>query len=401
MNRALVISIASAGLAVMIGSGVRSSFGIFLLPISESLGTGREVFSFAVGVNTIVFGLPLAGMIADWIGSRLVLVGGGLLYAAGLILMTTATEPFMLTVSMGLFVGLALSAVSFVVVLGAVGQLVTPESRSRTFGLITAMGSSGMFVVPPVAQFLLSQWGWQTALLILAVIAASVMVCAFGLPSARIDRTGLHGVEEPFSDMMLKAARHSGYLLLVTGFFVCGFHVSFVGIHLHPYLTDSGLSAEIATAALSLIGGFNIAGSYLFGWLGDRYRKKYLLSFIYFGRAVAFCLFFFLPVTQTSALIFAAAIGFLWLATVPLTSGTVAQIFGPRYLSTLYGIAFLSHQIGGFLGVWLAGKLYDSTGTYELVWYLSMALGVFAALIHAPIADEPLRARKIETPQPA
>lgn len=399
MDRRLLIAIACAGLSVMIGSGIRQSFGLFLQPISDALGTGREIFSLAVGINTIVFGLPLAGFLSDWIGSRIVLLGGGLLFSVGLLLLSVVQSPALLYLSMGLMIGVGLSAASYVVVLGAVGQMVKAEHRSRTFGLITAMGSSGMFVIPPLAELFIARFDWQFALILLAFVSATILIFAFGLPKQSIDPSSAANVEASFTRMLQRAGRHSGFLLLVTGFFVCGFHVSFVGVHLPAYLTDNGVSRAAAAAALSLVGGFNIVGSYLFGWLGDRYRKKYLLSAIYLGRAIVFALFFFLPLSQTSALLFGAAIGFLWLATVPLTSGTVAQIFGMRYLSTLYGIVFLSHQIGGFLGVWLAGRLYDTTGTYDLIWYLAMALGLFAAFVHMPISDAPLVQSAVERPQ--
>ncbi len=390
-NRKLVvIAIISASLAVMISSGIRSSFGLFLTPITETLGTGRENLSIAFAVNNLVFGLPLVGLLSDRFGPRQVVIVGSVLYAGGLVLVTIITTTIGLVLSFGLLVGIGLSATSYVVVLGAVAQLVTEDQRSRVFGLITAMGSAGMFVVPPLAQLLLSSLGWQGAVYALAAVPAVVALMAFGLP--RRPGTQLHGaqqphVDEPFRKVLDRAARHRGFLLLTTGFFVCGFHVAFIGAHLPAYLGDKGQPEFVAAGALALVGAFNILGSMTFGWLGDRYSRKYMLSLIYLGRAVVILLFLLAPVTRTSALIFGGAIGFLWLATVPLTSGTVAHFFGARYLSTLYGIVFFSHQLGAFIGVWLGGRFYDAIGSYTPIWIAGIALGVFAALVHLPIPE--------------
>lgn len=380
----VVLAVISASLSVMLGSGIRQSFGLFLQPVSETLGTGREVFSLAIALSNIIFGLPLVGLLADRIGPRWVVVGGGLLYVAGLLLMGVIQSAGGLYVSLGVMVGLALSATSYVVVLGAVAQLVPPERRSQTFGIITATGSSGMFVVPPLAQLLLSRFGWQMTLTILAGVAAIIVLLAFGMSgkAGRQESEDTEDVlEEPFIQVLNKAKGHSGYLLLITGFFVCGFHVAFIATHLPSFLGDQGLPPLVGAGALSLVGAFNMIGSYSFGWLGDRYPKKYLLSFLYFMRSVVIATFLIFPITRTSALVFGGAIGFLWLATVPLTSGTVAQIFGTRYLSTLFGFVFFSHQVGAFLGVWLGGRLYDATGTYNLVWYMAIALGVIASTL--------------------
>ncbi len=392
-NRKLVVvAILSASLAVMLSSGIRSSFGLFLAPITETMGTGRENLSIAFAVNNLVFGLPLIGLLSDRFGPRRVLIAGSFLYAVGLILVTMVSSTLGLVLSFGLFVGVALSATNFVIVLGAVAQLVSEEQRSRVFGLITATGSAGMFVLPPLAQLLLSNLGWQGALYVLAAVSSIVALMAFGLP--RRPGTQLHGVQqphvdEPFLQVLDRAIRNRGYLLLTTGFFVCGFHVAFIGAHLPAYLGDNGQPEFVAAGALALIGAFNILGSITFGWLGDRFPRKYMLSLIYLGRAVVILLFLLAPVSRLSALIFGGAIGFLWLATVPLTSGTVALFFGPRYLSTLYGIVFFSHQIGAFIGVWLGGRIYDTSGTYLPVWIAGIALGVFAALVHLPIPERP------------
>ncbi|WP_420629929.1 MFS transporter [Candidatus Leptofilum sp.] len=393
-RQTVVIAILAAALAVMVSTGIRQSFGLFLQPISDSLGGGRESFSLAIAVSNLIYGLPLVGIIADRTGSRWVLAAGGILYGVGLLVLSRVVTAVGLQLSLGLMIGLALSATTYVVVLGAVAQLVPAKRQSSTFGIITATGSSGMFVIPPLAQLLIDNTSWQTALTVLAGVSLIIVLLAFGLPNkaGRETDDGMAtsaetAVTQPFIAILKKAKGHVGYLLLTTGFFVCGFHVAFIATHLPAFLSDNGLPTFVAAGALSLVGAFNMVGSFSFGWLGDRLRKKYLLSIIYFGRAVVIALFLLLPITQTSALLFGGAIGFLWLATVPLTSGTVAQIFGVRYLSTLYGIVFLSHQVGAFLGVWLGGRLYDATGTYNLVWYIAIGLSIFAALVHLPITD--------------
>lgn len=375
----------------MMSAGIRQSFGLFLEPMSESLNLGRGNISLAGAISNLIYGLPLVGILADRYGSRWVLLGGGLLYAAGLFVMSHVQTTLGLVGTMGIMVGFALGATTYVVVLGAVAQLVPAEKQSRSFGIITAAGSSGMFVVPPVTQVLIGRFGWQQTVIILAGFALVIVFLALGLPgrATKKDPFAAYSQEEPFIKMLRRAGKHRGYLLLIVGFFVCGFHVAFIGFHLPAFLSDSGLP-HLGGVALSLTGVFNIVGSSLFGWLGDYYRKKYLLSVIYFGRAIAFTLFLIFPITQFSALLFASTIGFLWLATVPLTSGTVAQIFGSRYLSTLFGVVFFSHQIGAFLGVWLGGRLYDSLGTYQPVWLIAIGLGLLATVVHLPISDKPI-----------
>ena len=272
-------------------------------------------------------------------------------------------------------------------------QVVPPERRSRTFGFITAAGSVGMFIVVPAAQHILNALGWRTTFAIFAGVVGLIAVLAVGYPTRKQPDAGGAPTDmssDSLTEVLAKASHHSGYWLLTIGFFVCGFHVSYVASHLPAYLTDNGLSNTAGATALSLVGLFNLFGSTLFGYLGDHYRKKYLLSGLYFGRSIIITLFLIFPVTETTAMVFGAAIGFLWLATVPLTSGTVAQIFGPRYLATLYGIVFFSHQVGSFLGVWLGGRIYDATGMYTPVWIIAIILGVLASIVHLPIADRPV-----------
>ena len=379
-------------LIILISMGTRQTFGIYLQPVTDELGIGRELFSLAIAIQSIIGGLPFAGMLSDRYGSRWVAIGGGLLFAVSMYLMSITTHWTGLMLGFGLLSGVSLSCVSYVVVLGAVAQAVPPERRSRTFGFITAAGSVGMFIVVPVAQRILNTFGWRTTFAIFAGFAGLIALLAVGYPTRKQPVTGSDSTEpsNSLTQVLAKASQHSGYWLLTIGFFVCGFHVSFVASHLPAYLTDNGLSGTAGATALSLVGLFNLFGSTLFGYLGDHYRKKYLLSGLYLGRSIIISLFIFFPVTETTAMIFGAAIGFLWLATVPLTSGTVAQIFGPRYLSTLYGIVFFSHQIGSFLGVWLGGRIYDATGMYTPVWVIAIILGVLAFIVHLPIEDRPV-----------
>lgn len=390
-RRQTTIIVLFSALAVLASMGLRQSFGLFLQPISDSLDLGREVFSLAIALQNLIFGLPLFGIIADRYGARWVVFGGALLYAVGCLLVSASQGAFELYLTLGLLIGLGLGCTTYVVVLGAVARVVHPAKRSTAFGVVTAAGSFGTFAMVPGVQWVIGYSGWQASFVVSAGLIGWVALLAFGFPQRGAAPAGPASGEHTMRQMLNKARGHSGYWLLNAGFFVCGFHVAFIATHLPSFLTDGGLSRMTGATALSLIGLCNIFGSSLFGWLGDRYRKKYLLSALYFSRAVVIGLFLFVPLTSFSALLFGGLIGFLWLATVPLTSGTVAQIFGARYLSTLYGIVFFSHQAGSFLGVWLAGRLYDATGSYDLVWWLAIALGVVAALLHLPIADRPLQ----------
>ena len=389
--RAAAVVVTCSALIVVLSMGIRQSFGIFLQPVSESLSVGREVFSLAVALQNIMFGVPLLGILADRYGARLVALPCGLLYGVALFLLSMAETPSALYVNLGLLTGLALAGTSYVVVLGAVAQVVPPSKRSTAFGLITAAGSFGMFLMIPFAQRSLSLFGWENSFMILAAAVAAIALLSLGLPNrprARTQSSLGDALEfDTMTQALNRARRHGGYWLLNAGFFVCGFHVAFIATHLPAFLSDSGVNPMTGATALSLIGIFNIGGSFLFGYLGDQHPRKWLLTLIYTARGVVITMFLLLPVTGATALLFGGAIGFLWLATVPLTSGMVAGMFGSRYLSTLYGIVFLSHQIGAFLGVWLGGRLYDTTGSYEIVWLLAVGLSIFAALVHLPISD--------------
>jgi predicted MFS family arabinose efflux permease len=390
-----IIVIACGALMVFISMGTRQSFGLFLQPIALDLSVGRETYSLAIAWQNLLFGLPLIGILADRFGSRRIAIVGGLLYAASFILLSMTGSPAGLYINLGVLAGTAIGCTSYVVVLGAAARVVPSDKRTSMFGIITATGSLGMFAVVPGIQWLIASAGWQTTFATLAVFVGITAVLGIGFPGRKTAPGGNSSAEaladsQPLSLVLSGARKHSGYLLLTAGFFVCGFHVAFIATHLPAFLTDNAVSKMAGATALAMIGLFNIVGSYLFGYLGDRLRKKYLLSFLYFARAVVISLFLVVPISNISAIVFGGAIGFLWLATVPLTSGVVAQIFGARYLSTLYGIVFFSHQIGSFLGVWLGGRVYDVTNSYDLVWILSILLAVASGILHLPITDQPV-----------
>ena len=379
----------SAGcLIALLTFGVRSGFGLFLEPMSSDLGWGREVFALAIAIQNLLWGLgqPFAGALADRYGAGRVLASGGILYALGLVLMAYTSTPLMLYMSAGVLVGLALSGAAFGIVLAAITRIVSEEKRSWALGMGTAAGSLGQFLLTPLGQAFLSAYGWSTALLLLSLLAFAVVPLA-GVLAGKPQISGA-GVQQSLRQALKEAGGHASYWYLIAGFFVCGFHVAFIQTHLPAYLKDMGMTGGIGAWAISLVGLFNIIGAYTAGILGGKYSKKYLLSFLYFARAVVIALFILLPVSPLTVYLFSAAIGLLWLSTVPLTSGLVAFMFGPRYMATLFGIVFFSHQIGAFLGVWLGGMLFDTTGSYSVVWWIGVALGVMAGLIHWPIREQ-------------
>jgi len=379
-----VVVVLAGGVIVLISMGLRQSFGIFMQPLGCVLGIDRESFGLAIALQNLMLGLPLAGYLADRFSARKIVIWGALAYALAMFLMTLVTGVPGLLLVLGVLTGTAQSATTFVVVLGAVGRVVTPERRTLAFGIVTGVGSFGMFLMVPLANHWLLSGGWNWAFEALAWTTLVMLFAAVFLPAR------LAGGESPglgFVSLLRTASGHRGYLLLITGFFVCGFHVAFIATHLPAYAVDMGLDRAVAANALALIGLFNILGSLLFGWLGDRYRKKYLLSWLYGLRAVVIGGFLVIPLTETTALIFGALIGVIWLGTVPLTSGMVGQVFGARYLGTLYGVVFLGHQLGAFLGAWWAGRVFESSGSYDTVWWTAVALGVVAAAIHVLIDD--------------
>ncbi len=388
--RTPVLVLVCGAIILTLGLGIRASFGLFLQPMSTDLGWGRSHFSFAMALSNLIWGLaqPFFGAWADKKGAGRVVAVSGLLYAGGLALMPFSTTPLMLDASAGLMVGLGLSGVSFGVILGVVGRAFPPERRSLALGIASSGGSFGQFLMLPFGQLLISTLGWQTALLVLAGIILATVPLATAMMEGR--RPAATGAQQSLGEALREAGAHSGFWYLTAGFFVCGFQVAFISVHLPAYLLDVKMTPAVGATALALIGLFNIAGSFVAGYLGGRFSKKYLLSGIYVLRAVIIALFLVLPVSPLTVYLFAAGIGFLWLGTVPLTNGLVAQIFGVRFVSMLFGIVFLSHQIGSFTGVWLGGYLFDATGSYDLVWIGSIALGVIAAILNLPIDERPV-----------
>lgn len=381
-----------AATLVTIAMGIRQSFGLFLRPVELEIGVGREAFGLAIAVQNLILGLaqPLVGALADKHGAGRVAAAGGALYALGLALAAGISGALGLNLTLGVLVGFAMTGVTFVVAIGAAVRAVPPEKRGLAAGIVTAGGSVGQFLLVPVAQGLIGAFGWRGTLLIYAALAATMVLLAIGIAGRpKLPEAGTTG-SQSFGEALREAAGHSGFWLLNAGFFVCGFHVAFVGTHLPAFLVDKGLDPAVGARALALVGLFNILGSYVFGMSADRWRKKHVLAGIYLARAVAMALFLAFPITSLSATLFACALGFLWLGTVPLTSGLVGQIFGVRYVSTLFGIVFLSHQLGSFFGAWGAGYAYATTGSYDLAWQISIAIAVFAALLHWPIRDAPV-----------
>jgi MFS family permease len=376
-------------LIAMVTLGVRAIFGLFVEPLSQAHGWGREIFAFAIALQNLVWGAaqPFAGAFADRFGAARVLAGGGLVYAAGVVLMAMSPTPLAVTLSGGVIVGLGLAGASFTIVLAALGRLLPTHKRSWGLGIATASGSLGQFLFAPVGQAFISGYGWQTALMLLALFVAVVPLMSPPL-AGRADQTvDADEADLRFTDALRLAGGHGSYWLLVAGFFVCGFHVTFIAVHLPPYLVDLGVGSSIAAWAIGVIGLFNVVGAYASGVLGGRHSKRHLLSLLYTGRAAAIAVFLVLPKTPLVVLGFGAIMGLLWLSTVPLTSGLVAVMFGTRYLGTLFGFVFFSHQVGAFLGVWLGGFVYERTGSYDPVWWLGIALGLFAALVHWPIRE--------------
>jgi predicted MFS family arabinose efflux permease len=368
--------------------GTRHVQGLFLVPMTMERGWSRETFGFALAMQNLLWGVaqPFTGMIADRFGCVRVIVGGAVLYAAGLVLMSVATTPTGLTLSAGLLVGIALSCTSFGVIYGALSRIVAPEQRSRALGAAGAVAGLGQFLMVPLTQGLQSWLGWTSALVVLGLGIAVLAPLAATLKDADSESTA-PGPKQSMGEAIREAFRHRGFWLLNLGFLACGFQLAFIGSHLPAYLLDKGLSASEGVAALAIIALANVAGTYCFGHLGGLYRRKHLLSGLYVLRSAAMALFVLLPLSPASVYVFAAVMGWLWLGTVPLTNGIVSQVFGVRYITTLFGFVFLGHQFGAFLGVWLGGFLFDATGSYELVWLGSIGLGLVAAALHWPIDD--------------
>ncbi len=389
--RTSTVVLVCGSLILTLALGIRHGFGLFLQPVTADMHWSRETFALAIAVQNLVWGVtqPFAGMLADKYGSGRVVVGGALLYVLGLAWMAHPTSELTFVLAAGVLIGTGLSGVTFSVIAGVLGRAFPPEKRSMVLGISAAAGSFGQFLLLPLTQWLLSNVGWVGALMALGAVGIGMAPLAAALVERRIAHT--HTFRQSAGEAISEALGHRGYVLLTVGFFVCGFQVVFIGVHLPAYLADHGLPARVAVTALALIGLFNIIGTYTTGWLGSRMPKRYILSFIYFGRAIVIAIFVYLPLSAASVYAFAMALGALWLSTVPPTNAIVAQVFGVRYLAMLSGFTFLSHQMGSFLGAWLGGRLYDVTGSYDIVWYLSIGLGVIAGLINLPIDEREIR----------
>ncbi len=392
--RTPAVVVACGCLIAMISFGPRSSLGFFLTPLSQTNHWGRDVFAFAVAIQNLLWGIgqPFAGGIADRFGTNRVLCVGAALYALGLAIMARSTTPEELSLSAGVLIGLGLSGCSFNIVLGAFGKLLPEKWRSLAFGAGTAAGSFGQFLYSPIAVALMDNFGWQQALLIFAGVTLLILPLSLALatPVASAGQSSVAKPTQSARQAFAEAFGHRSYVLLVLGFFTCGFQLAFITVHLPAYLIDRGLSVVVGGWTLAVIGMFNIIGSLGSGWLSTRMPKRYLLSSIYFTRAAAIVAFITIPASPTSTLVFGAVTGLMWLSTVPPTSALVAVMFGTRWLAMLFGFAFFSHQVGGFLGVLIGGIAFERTGSYDLVWWLSVLFGVLSAVINLPIVEKPV-----------
>jgi MFS family permease len=389
--RTPLMVIVAGCLIAMVGFGIRSVFGLFLEPMTVDRGWDRETFGLAMAIQNLLWGIgvPIAGAIADRFGPARVIAIGAIVYMIGVWGMSQAESAMALHVFGGVLTGLGVAFTAFSLAMAAMAKVVGPERRSLALGLGTAAGSFGQVVFSPVGQGFIDAFGWESAMLILAASALVIIPLAFVLPTDTTAK-GEAPSDQTFAQALAEAGAHRGYILLTVGFFVCGFHVAFITVHFPSYVRDLGLDPVVGAYALSLVGLFNIAGSFGAGMAGQRWSKKVSLSTIYFLRAIAITALLLAPKTELTIYLFAAAMGLLWLSTVPLTTGLVAQIFGVKYLATLFGFVFLSHQLGSFLGIWLGGYLYDTVGSYDGVWWAGVALGVLAAIIHLPINEKPL-----------
>lgn len=383
-------------LIALITFGPRASSGLFQLPMITEYGWGRDTFGFAIAIQNLLWGVgqPFAGAVADRFGAFRVLCVGALLYALGLVVMAYATTPGVLHIGAGVLIGFGLSGCSFNLVLGAFGKLLPEKWRPMAFGAGTAAGSFGQFLFPPIGNVLIDSFGWHQALLVFAASVLIVMPLALALATRPTGDTAQSGPaaapNQSIAQALAEAFKHRSYVLLVLGFFTCGFQLAFITVHLPAYLKDAGLSAAVGGWTLAVIGLANAVGSLGSGWLSTRMSKRWLLAWIYLGRSIAIAAFILVPATPVTSILFGISIGVLWLSTVPPTSSLVMLMFGTRYMAMLYGFAFFSHQVGGFLGVWLGGLLYEINGNYSMVWWLSVLLGLASALINLPIKEQPV-----------
>jgi MFS family permease len=385
---------------VTLSMGIRHGFGLWLQPITQAQGWGREEFAFAMALQNLAWGFMgiFAGMAADKFGAFRVIALGALFYCIGLLGMAWATDPWVFALFTGLIIGTAQAGTTYAVIYGVIGRNVPPERRSWAMGIAAAAGSFGQFLMVPVEGLLISQAGWQNALVFLAVAALLIMPLAWGLREPGLNAPGQVKREQTIAQALKEAFKYPSFQLLMAGYFVCGFQVVFIGVHMPSYLKDHGLPPHVASYALALIGLFNVFGTYIAGTMGPQIPKKNILAFIYMARSVAIVIFLLAPLTPTSVYLFSMVMGLLWLSTVPPTNAAVAHIFGVAHLSMLSGFIFFGHQIGSFMGVWLGGYLYDQTGSYDIVWYLAIALGVLAALVNLPVRESPIARPTTQAP---
>ena len=378
---------------VTMSMGVRHGFGLWLQPITSANNWTRENFAFALAIQNLTWGFTgiFAGMLADRFGAFKVIIAGAVLYALGLMGMAQSTTPFIFTLTAGILIGTAQAGTTYAVIYGVIGRNVSAEKRSWAMGVAAAAGSFGQFLMVPTEGFLISSLGWQQALTVLGFATLLIIPLSFGLREASFGGGGPIKREQTIWQALTEAFKYPSFQLLMAGYFVCGFQVVFIGVHMPSYLKDKGLSPQVASYALALIGLFNVFGTYIAGALGQKMEKRKILVFIYLSRAVTISVFLIAPLTPMSVYLFSGVMGLLWLSTVPPTNAVVAQIFGIQHLSMLGGFVFFSHQIGSFMGVWLGGFLYDKTGSYDIVWYIAIGLGVFAALINLPVKETSLR----------
>lgn len=392
-SKPLIYMLIGSAIILALSLGVRHAFGLYLVPMSHEFGWGHNVFSLAIAMQNLIWGAvqPITGAFADKYGSKIVVAVGGALYTLGLLLMAVSSTGLLLNLSVGLILGLALSATSFPVLLSAVGRAAPPEKRSLAMGIASAAGSFGQFIMLPSTLLLLQSVGWSGALIVSAIFIALIVPLAWMLKAPMYQNPNASSVSQPalgFKQVLVIAKNHKPFWFLALGFFVCGFQVVFIGIHLPSYLIDHGFNATTGTVFLALVGLFNIIGTYTAGWLGGRYSKPHLLMWLYGLRGIAIIAFLILPLSIWTIYTFGIIMGLLWLSTVPLTNGIVANMFGIKYLTTLSGIVFFTHQVGSFFGGWLGGLNHDLTGNYNAIWIVSIALSAFAVLVHFWVDEE-------------
>ncbi|PJI96925.1 putative MFS family arabinose efflux permease [Acidovorax sp. 69] len=385
---------------VTLSMGIRHGFGLWLLPITQEMGWTRQSFALAIAIQNLSWGVIgiFAGMAADRFGAFRVLISGAVLYGLGLAGMALSPTTTLFALTAGVLIGAAQAGTTYAVIYGVLGRQIAPERRSWAMGVAAAAGSFGQFLMVPVEGWLIAGLGWQQALLVLSMAVLLIVPLAFGLREPGFKGAAPAKREQTIVQALGEAFRYPSFNLLMAGYFVCGFQVVFIGVHMPSYLKDHGLSPQVASYALALIGLFNVFGTYIAGTLGQRMPKRYILAFIYLARAVAISVFLVVPLSPLSVYVFSAVMGTLWLSTIPPTNATIAQIFGVQHLSMLGGFVFFSHQIGSFMGVWLGGYLYDATGNYDIVWYIAIGLGVFAGLVNLPVKESPIPR---SAPQPA